>query len=239
MPTRRGLAVALAGLACLAAGWVLGYPELAVLGCAGLLAVAAAVPTVLRRPHVELSRDVYPVRVSRGQPAVCALSVRNAARWYLPRVVVEDRMGERTTPIELPPLRPGGTAMLSYRLETHRRGVFDVGPLRWHRYDPLALARSGPEAAATRTLAPLEILQPDGPGFTVDDGWLRWGPWQLRITMHPIEGLVLHEVSYVAGERVRPVLYRASMAEMVVPYGSTSLSHWWKRSEERRVGKEC
>ena len=40
--------------------------------------------------------------------------------------------------------------------------------------------------------------------------------------MHPIEGLVLHEVSYVAGERVRPVLYRASMAEMVVPYGSTS-----------------
>jgi len=39
---------------------------------------------------------------------------------------------------------------------------------------------------------------------------------------------VLHEVSYVEGERVRPVLYRASMAEMVVPYGSTSLSHWWK-----------
>ena len=46
--------------------------------------------------------------------------------------------------------------------------------------------------------------------------------------MHPIEGLVLHEVCYVEGERVRPVLYRASMAEMVVPYGSTSLSHWWK-----------
>ena len=81
---------------------------------------------------------------------------------------------------------------------------------------------------AARTLAPLEILQPDGPGFTVDDGWLRWGPWQLRISMHPIEGLVLHEVSYVEGERVRPVLYRASMAEMVVPYGSASPSHWWK-----------
>ncbi len=40
--------------------------------------------------------------------------------------------------------------------------------------------------------------------------------------MHPIEGLVLHaRVSYVAGEQVQPVLYRASMAEMVVPYGSS------------------
>jgi primary-amine oxidase len=30
---------------------------------------------------------------------------------------------------------------------------------------------------APRTLAPLDILQPQGPGFTVDDGCLRWGPW--------------------------------------------------------------
>src|SRR6516162_219462 len=29
---------------------------------------------------------------------------------------------------------------------------------------------------APRTMAPLEILQPDGPGFTTDDGCLRWGP---------------------------------------------------------------
>ena len=83
---------------------------------------------------------------------------------------------------------------------------------------------------AARTLAPLEILQPDGPGFTVDDGWLRWGPWQLRISLHPIEGLVLHEIAYVEGGRVRPVIYRASMAEMVVPYGSASLNHWWKNA---------
>ena len=83
---------------------------------------------------------------------------------------------------------------------------------------------------ARRALAPLEILQPDGPGFTVDDGQLRWGPWQLRVSMHPIEGLVLHEICYVDGGRARPVLYRASMAEMVVPYGSTAPSHWWKNA---------
>ena len=81
-----------------------------------------------------------------------------------------------------------------------------------------------------RALAPLDIVQPSGPGFTVEDGLLRWGPWQLRLSLHPIEGLVLHEVYYVDGERARPVLYRASLAEMVVPYGSTSLNHWWKNA---------
>ncbi|WP_433444281.1 primary-amine oxidase [Nonomuraea sp. CA-141351] len=81
-----------------------------------------------------------------------------------------------------------------------------------------------------RELAPLQIVQPDGPGFTVDDGALRWGPWQLRASMHPIEGLVLHEICYVEGERVRPVVYRASLSEMIVPYGSTSMNHWWKNA---------
>ena len=81
-----------------------------------------------------------------------------------------------------------------------------------------------------RELAPLQILQPDGPGFTIADGLLRWGPWQLRVSMHPIEGVVLHQVSYVDGDRVRPILYRACVAEMIVPYGSTSINHWWKNA---------
>jgi primary-amine oxidase len=83
---------------------------------------------------------------------------------------------------------------------------------------------------AARALAPLEIVQPSGAGFTVEDGLLAWGPWRLRLSMHPIEGLVLHDVRYVDGEWTRPVLYRASLAEMVVPYGSTSPNHWWKNA---------
>jgi primary-amine oxidase len=84
--------------------------------------------------------------------------------------------------------------------------------------------------APHRELAELRILQPDGPGFTVDDGQLRWGPWQLRVSLHPVEGLVLHEVTYIEGMRPRPILFRASMSEMVVPYGSTSMNHWWKNA---------
>ncbi len=84
--------------------------------------------------------------------------------------------------------------------------------------------------APHREMAELRILQPDGPGFTVDDGQLRWGPWQLRVSLHPVEGLVLHEVTYIEGMRPRPILFRASMSEMVVPYGSTAMNHWWKNA---------
>src|SRR5581483_12507962 len=48
---------------------------------------------------------------------------------------------------------------------------------------------------------------------------LAWQKWRLRIGFTPREGLVIHTVSYEDGGRERPVLYRASIADMVVPYG--------------------
>ena len=48
-----------------------------------------------------------------------------------------------------------------------------------------------------------QILQPGGPGFTVDDGCLTWGPWQMRVSLHPIEGLVLHQIGYRDHGRLR------------------------------------
>lgn len=78
-------------------------------------------------------------------------------------------------------------------------------------------------------LSPLEISQPEGPGFTVKDGRVEWGPWQLVVSMHPVEGLVLHDLRFNDGQ-LRPVVFRASVSEMVVPYGSTELNHWWKNA---------
>jgi primary-amine oxidase len=104
---------------------------------------------------------------------------------------------------------------------------------------PVPAAPSRYDAAGQgtlRDLAPLQIIQPSGPGFTVGDGCLRWGPWQMRVSMHSIEGLVLHEICYLDGERTRPIIYRASMAEMVVPYGSVSASHWWKNAFDAGEG---
>jgi len=96
-------------------------------------------------------------------------------------------------------------------------------PTAHGRYDAASV---GP----TRSLAPLEIHQPEGSGITAEDGHLAWGPWRMRVTMHPIEGLVVHDVRYEDGDRLRSVLYRGSLSEMIVPYGSTALNHWWKNA---------
>ncbi len=56
--------------------------------------------------------------------------------------------------------------------------------------------------------------------FTLDGNHLGWQRWSLRVAMDPYEGLVLHTVGYADGDRVRPILHRASISEMVVPYGA-------------------
>jgi primary-amine oxidase len=84
-----------------------------------------------------------------------------------------------------------------------------------------------PALASPRAdLKPIEITQPEGASFTVDGHHVTWQRWDLRISFNPREGLVLHQVGYAdpagipAGEEVpvRPVLYRASLSEMFIPY---------------------
>jgi primary-amine oxidase len=73
---------------------------------------------------------------------------------------------------------------------------------------------------ALRTdVKPLEIRQPDGPGFTVDGHEVRWQRWRFRIGFNYREGLILHTIGYEDGGRERPVLHRAALSDMVVPYG--------------------
>jgi primary-amine oxidase len=79
-------------------------------------------------------------------------------------------------------------------------------------------------------LKPLDIVQPEGPSFTVDGNVVRWQRWSFRVGFDPYEGLVLHQVAYHDGDRARPVLHRASITEMVVPYGDTSVMHSWKNA---------
>lgn len=84
---------------------------------------------------------------------------------------------------------------------------------------------------ALRTdLKPIEITQPEGPSFTVDGNLVRWQRWQFRVTLDAIEGLVLHQVGYEDAGRLRSIIHRASLSEMVVPYGSTDPMHRWKNA---------
>jgi primary-amine oxidase len=79
-------------------------------------------------------------------------------------------------------------------------------------------------------LKPIEITQPDGPSFTVDGNLVRWQRWSMRVSMDPYEGLVLHTIGYEDDGRVRPILHRASVCEMVVPYGHPGQMHGWKNA---------
>ena len=79
-------------------------------------------------------------------------------------------------------------------------------------------------------LMPLDIVQPDGPSFTLEGHLLKWQKWQMRVSLHPREGLVLHKIGYEDSGRLRPICYRASLAEMVVPYGDASVGHYFKNA---------
>jgi primary-amine oxidase len=77
-------------------------------------------------------------------------------------------------------------------------------------------------------LKPVDITQPEGPSFTVNGHAVQWQKWRFRIGFTTREGLVLHTLSYEDQDRERPIIYRASITEMVVPYGDPSPSHYRK-----------
>ena len=79
-------------------------------------------------------------------------------------------------------------------------------------------------------LKPLSITQPEGPSFTIEGHRICWQRWRLRIGFTPREGLVLYQVRYEDQGRLRSILYRASMAEMVVPYGDPRPQHFRKNA---------
>jgi len=80
-------------------------------------------------------------------------------------------------------------------------------------------------------LQPLDIVQPDGVSFTLDANLLQWQGWTMRVSMDPLEGLVLHTVGYDdGGGGIRPIMHRASICEMVVPYGDPGPMHGWKNA---------
>ncbi len=70
-----------------------------------------------------------------------------------------------------------------------------------------------------RDIKPLEITQPEGPSFTVEGYQVAWQNWKFVIGFNAREGLTLHHLRSRDGDEDRSILYRASLTEMVVPYG--------------------
>ncbi|MEO1521952.1 MAG: primary-amine oxidase [Cyanobacteria bacterium J06633_2] len=90
-------------------------------------------------------------------------------------------------------------------------GVVALSRTNWD-YDTDSV---GPLKAMAR---PLRMIQPEGRNFEINGNQVSWRGWSFRYAMHPRDGLVLYQVTYDDGNQVRPVMYRASLSEMVVPY---------------------
>jgi primary-amine oxidase len=94
--------------------------------------------------------------------------------------------------------------------------LMDTGAL------PLAKPPVLADPAHTNNLKPLSITQPEGVNFRVDGHEVSWDHWRFRYSFDPREGLVLYSVGYMDHGKLRPIMYRGSLAEMVVPYGDPS-----------------
>jgi primary-amine oxidase len=79
-------------------------------------------------------------------------------------------------------------------------------------------------------LKPIEIVQPQGPSFEVRGWEVRWQRWRLRLGFTAREGLVLHTIGYEDQGRVRPVIWRASVAELFIPYADPRPFQAWRNA---------
>jgi primary-amine oxidase len=102
------------------------------------------------------------------------------------------------------------TEMRVLRIDDH--GPLPVPEARWDYRD------GGPDGYR-QDQRPIEITQPHGVSFELHGRELRWQKWRLRVGFSHRESLVLHEIAYQDNGRLRPICHRASIAELVIPYG--------------------
>lgn len=197
--------VALAAV-LLVTGLALGYASLTAIALAFLVALGAAVAWVLRRPRVDASRTIHPVRITVGGTALSELTVVNRSRRRTAGGVALEGFGDQHLPVVLPALEPGESQTVVQPLPTDRRGVFQVGPLLVSRSDPFGLLRVGQHQRdmATLWVHPATVdLTPLPSGLHRDlDGPDRGDAPEGGITFHNLR-------EYVEGDDLRLVHWRS------------------------------
>ena len=81
-------------------------------------------------------------------------------------------------------------------------------------YTPAAVEKRG---GYRDNLKPINITQPEGVSFKLTGRELEWQNWKFHIGFNYREGIVLNNITFNDRGDVRPIFYRLSLAEMVVP----------------------
>ena len=205
--TSTGTALGLSSIACVILAYAFGYPAFAALGSAGLVILLCVIPLTARNAPVELSREVYPLRVARGETAVGLLTVRNQSPTWGQRLSAQERVGHREIPVRIGQLPPHAAVEVRYELPTARRGVIDVGPLRWDRTDPLGLVRRRSALPGTAVLH----VHPAVHRFPLGTAAQNAQGEQARTDLALEGSITFHTLrEYVPGDDLRRIHWRAS-----------------------------
>ncbi|KAK4236017.1 copper amine oxidase [Achaetomium macrosporum] len=94
-------------------------------------------------------------------------------------------------------------------------------------YHPAAVEARG---GYRQDLKPINITQPEGVSFRMTGREIEWQNWKFHIGFNYREGIVLNNITYSDNGTVRPIFYRLSLAEMVVPYGNPEHPHQRKHA---------
>ncbi|WAR64095.1 hypothetical protein PtB15_16B255 [Puccinia triticina] len=166
-------------------------------------------------------------------------------------VVIVDILAKKVIHIDFPPHRiPGpelssGTTQPPSLLHEEKDELDDedlrkalqqsgrdriLPPMRKFDYLPHLLNQSSLEQdnqpwTMRPDLKPLHVVQPEGVSFVMEGNVLKWQKWQMHIGFNYREGLVINTVTYTDRGQVRPLFYRLSLAEMVVPYAAPETPH--------------
>lgn len=137
--TPTGVTVAGSAVALGALGLGFGYLALSIAAAGAAAALIIGWLFTLNVPHLDAEREVDPVRVERGQPAMGLLIVRNAGQRRSRACTAIETLPDTELALAIPGLRPGTSASVPYQLPTQRRGALQVGPLAITRSDPFGL----------------------------------------------------------------------------------------------------
>lgn len=77
---------------------------------------------------------------------------------------------------------------------------------------------------------PINITQPEGVSFRMTGNTIQWQNYTVHVGFNYREGIVLNNVTYDDHGELRPLFYRLSLAEMVVPYGNPEHPHQRKHA---------
>eukprot|EP00871_Galdieria_phlegrea_P002151 jgi/Galph1/2937/GphlegSOOS_G1606.1 len=116
--------------------------------------------------------------------------------------------------------------------------IIDLNTMKvvsYERYEKMSLPKKVfpyhvDKLEARKDLKPYEVLQSEGPSFVVHGNQVAWQNWNFHVGFTSREGLVLNDITYCVGKKERSILYRASISEMVVPYGDPEPPHNRKRA---------